>query len=139
MIANYRLLPRWLVAPATALLPPVELIAAALLLTGLVMPWAGLACIALLALFATAMAINLHRGRAAIDCGCGQSSLKQNLSWSLVTRNVLLMAMLLPSLSQTGALPVIALLSGVAAGVAFLWRYVTANLLAPLPRGNQPA
>ena len=37
VIANYRLLPRWALAPASALLPPVEMTIAILLLSGLAM------------------------------------------------------------------------------------------------------
>jgi hypothetical protein len=134
VIANYRLLPRWMVESVAAVLPPLELALAILLLGAVGMPWTGFAGIALLALFAAAMAINLGRGRAHIDCGCGQSFLKQNLSWTLVARNVLLMAILLPSLPLTGPLPSLALLSGVSAGTAFFSLYLFSNLLSAFPR-----
>ena len=134
VIANYRLLPRNMTAPAAALLPPLEMIVAILLLGGLAMPWAALASIALLAVFAAAMAVNLRRGRGAIDCGCGQSFLAQTLSWTLVVRNGVLAALLLPSLAAAGspALPVI--LTGAGAGVAFFLLYLLLNTLAALPR-----
>ena len=50
-------------------------------------PGLALVAMALLALFAAAMAINIRRGRDHIDCGCGQSFLRQTLSWMLVARN----------------------------------------------------
>lgn len=134
VIANYRLLPRAMVAPAAALLPPLEMLVAILLLGALAMPWAALASIALLALFATAMAINLKRGRDQIDCGCGESFLKQSLRWTLVIRNAVLAALLLPSFIVTDPVPPAALLSGVSAGLAFFLLYLLLNTLSALPR-----
>ena len=46
----------------------------------------------LLLAFAWAMAVNLRRGRAAIDCGCALGLLKERISWPLVARNLLLAA-----------------------------------------------
>jgi uncharacterized membrane protein YphA (DoxX/SURF4 family) len=90
VVANYRLLPDAMVAPAAHLIPPVELLLSATLLLGLAFPWPELGAAALLLLFALAMGINLRRGRRHIDCGCFQSALKQTLSWTLVMRNVVL-------------------------------------------------
>jgi hypothetical protein len=134
VIANYRLLPGWAVAPATALLPPLELMVAVLLLSALAMPWSLLVSIALLALFAAAMAINLRRGRADIDCGCGKSSLKQTLRWTLVGRNILLVALLLPSLALPGPATSLLVVSGMSAGLAFFLLYLLLNTLSALPR-----
>ena len=134
VIANYRLLPRQMVAPAASLLPPVEMIAAILLLSALVMPWAALASIALLAVFAAAMALNLLRGRGAIDCGCGQSFLAQRLAWTLVARNAVLAALLLPSLVLTGPVSLSTLLTGAGAGLAFFLLYLLFNTISALPR-----
>ena len=130
VIANYRLLPRSAVPLVSALLPPLEIIIGLLLLSAFAMPWGPLAAIALLALFAAAMAINLRRGRSFIDCGCGQSFLKQTLRWTLVARNAVLALLLLPSLvgaSMTWA-P-----SGVAAGLAFFLLYLVLNTISALP------
>jgi hypothetical protein len=87
VVANYRLLPDFLVAPFAYFLPPVELLLGAALLVGRLSPWTEIATAALLSLFALAMGINLLRGRRHIDCGCFQSALKQSLSWHLVVRN----------------------------------------------------
>ena len=46
----------------------------------------------LLLLFAAAMAVNLRRGRADIDCGCALGLLKERISWPLVARNLVLAA-----------------------------------------------
>ena len=134
VIANYRLLPRALVGPAASLLPPLEMILGLLLLFAMAMPWAVIASILLLALFAVAMAINLRRGRAHIDCGCGQSFLKQTLSWTLVARNAVLAALLLPSLTVTGPVTLSTALTGVCSGTAFFLLYLLLNTISALPR-----
>jgi uncharacterized membrane protein YphA (DoxX/SURF4 family) len=93
IIANYRLLPRRLVGPSAIALPAVEVATGAALLIGL-HPLATSTAMALLLLFAGAMAINIMRGRAHIDCGCGHGALRHPIGWSLVARNVALAAML---------------------------------------------
>lgn len=70
------------------LLPALELLAAALLLS----PWAGVGAalaVALLLGYAAAMAWHRQRG-TAIDCGCGGEPLP--VSWLLVARNAVLAA-----------------------------------------------
>jgi len=94
VVANYRLLPQVLVAPVTYVLPPAEAAIGATLPTGLCAPWAEAAAALLLGVFAVAMGINLWRGRRQIDCGCFQGTLKQPLSWTLVSRNALLALLL---------------------------------------------
>ena len=133
VIANYRLLPSTLVRPVSVLLPPLELILGALLLSGLAKVWTAPAAIGLLTLFAAAMAINLRRGRDEIDCGCGQSFLKQSLRWSLVSRNAVLAALLLPSLSAGQATLSLAV-AGASAGLGFFLLYLLVNTLSALPR-----
>jgi len=100
VVANYRLLPDAMVAPAAHLIPPVELLLGATLLLGLAFPGPELGAAALLLLFALAMGINLRRGRRHIDCGCFQSALKQTLSWTLVMRNVVLASLVGVALSS---------------------------------------
>jgi len=133
VLANYRLLPRALVTPAAALLPPAEMLVGVLLLSAQVRPFGALAAIALLSVFAAAMAINLKRGRSEIDCGCGHSLLKQNLSWVLVSRNAGLAALLIPSLVFTKAMPIPVILTGVAAGLGLFLLYLLLNVFAALP------
>jgi len=137
VIANYRLLPRPAVAPAAAVLPPLEMIVAMLLLCGLAMPWTGMASIALLTLFAAFIAINLIRGRDQIDCGCGQSFLKQSLHWTLVMRNGALAVLLLPSLIVTNPMTLSATLTGACAGAAFFLLYLLVNTISTLPRPDR--
>ena len=133
VLANYRLLPPSLVAPVSILLPPAEMLVGLLLLSAQFRPFGEWTAVALLGLFAAAMAVNLRRGRSQIDCGCGRSLLKQNLRWALVVRNAGLAALLLPSLSFTGAIGLTAALSGIAAGLAFLVLYLLLNVLSALP------
>jgi hypothetical protein len=140
VIANYRLLPRGLVGPAAILLPPVEMALGLLLLSGQLRPFGELAAIGLLMLFAGAIAINLQRGRDHIDCGCGQSFLKQNLSWTLITRNVGLAVLLLPPLLPGASVAVMpAILTGVAAGLGLFLLYLIFNAFAALPFAGRVA
>ena len=103
VIANYRLLPGGLVLPVTYVLPPLELVLGAVLLTGIVSPWAQIAAALLLSVFAVAMGINLLRGRRHIDCGCFQSALRQTLRWSLVARNGVMVLLLAAAVAMSGA------------------------------------
>lgn len=82
--AAYRLAPGVL-AP---LVPALEIGAALFLLVG----WSvgSLAAAALFAAYATAIAVNLVRGRRTIDCGCVGSAGRHGLGWELVGRNALL-------------------------------------------------
>ena len=91
-VENYALLPTRLVRPVTRALPWVELISAGALIVGVaVAPIALLASLLLLA-FATAISVNLLRGRR-IDCGCQGTIAPRTLSWPLVLRDVALAAM----------------------------------------------
>jgi uncharacterized membrane protein YphA (DoxX/SURF4 family) len=130
VLANYRLLPALLVAPAALALPPFELAVGALLLLGMAQPWPEAGAAALLLLFAAAMVVNLRRGRRHIDCGCFQSALKQTLSWRLVLRNLVLAAVVAASLAaEPQPLPLWAALEGVAAGAVLFLLLQSLNLL----------
>ena len=91
-VENYRLLPEVLVPVAARSLPLLELAAGVLLLFPETNLLGGGLAFLLLVTVTSAVAINLLRGNAGIDCGCGGLS-SQPLSWSLVVRNVLLMAL----------------------------------------------
>lgn len=133
VVANYRLVPDPLAAPAAGLVIGLELLVTAALLSGVgLAAGAGLA-VALLLGFAGAMAINLRRGRREIDCGCFQSALRQQLSWALVARNLVLAALLLP-LAGGGALPEtgLDLIDGLGAGLALYLFYLILDQLVVL-------
>lgn len=114
IIANYRLLPARLVGPAATALPIAEGVTGAALIAGL-HPLASLAGIALLLLFAGAMAVNIRRGRGHIDCGCGHGALRHPISWGLVARNLCLAALLaLRFVTETtfGAMDIVTAVAG---------------------------
>ena len=133
VIANYRLLQHWMTGPAAALLPPVEMVLAILLLSALFNPWPSVAAMALLLSFAAAMAINIRRGRGYIDCGCGESFLRQTLSWTLVARNGLLAVLLMPALAAAGHMTMPMILTASAAGIGLFLLYLLLNVFAALP------
>lgn len=105
IVAAYRLLPAALVAAFAFALPLLELASAALLLWPR-SAYAVLPAALLLTVMSGAVAINLLRGRSWIDCGCGTGRAEQlgnsrgdgdgeGLSWALVGRNAVLLALLL--------------------------------------------
>lgn len=89
--ADYEIVPQALVSPAALIL----VLAEAAIVVGLVVPVtrsaAAIGAVLLLLLYGGAIAINLRRGRYMIDCGCGGSG--QGLSWFLVARNAILVAL----------------------------------------------
>jgi hypothetical protein len=148
VVANYRLLPEALVAPVALALPVVEL-ALGLGLIGSVfggglLRLLGIPAAALFVVFAGAMAINIVRGRRAIDCGCGRSQLRQPLGWGLVLRNLVLAGLVvvhaLPQGTDDAVGPVdiaLALVSGAAVFLMVLVFNALAALAAsPLASGR---
>lgn len=93
IVRNYRLLPESAIRPVAYLMPVLEAMIAVTLLLGTVQPYPAMGAFVLLGIFAVAMGINILRGRRYIDCGCFKTKLKQRLSWWLVVRNGVLMAM----------------------------------------------
>jgi len=106
IVADYRLLPQSMVPLVSWLIPVTEILLGFAWLTGgataLVAPLTAL----MFLIYGLAIAINLLRGRLHISCGCGlgnSSGENQPLSWMLVLRNILLMALaLLPLLPASG-------------------------------------
>lgn len=93
VVVDYQLLPRWAVPAFALVLPPLEVLLGATLVLG----WAGyvsaIAAVTLLMLFASAVAANSIR-RRNIECGCGGMWTPTNrVSWQLVGRNCLLIAL----------------------------------------------
>jgi hypothetical protein len=84
-LAEYRLMPAVLVAPAARVLAGLELAAGILLLAPPFRGYGGALAAALLVAYAAAIGINLARGRSYIDCGCGDTP--QLLSPWLLLRN----------------------------------------------------
>lgn len=143
VVRNYRLVPAALVMPVTWLLPPVELALAIALLVPAMRPVAAAGALVLLLAFAVAIGVNVARGRTEIDCGCFRSSLKQQLSWWLVLRNLVLAGFALVAL-QTAAARALGAgdwLSVAAGGVSLFLAYLSVGyvtLKAP-PRFDEIA
>ena len=149
VVANYRLLPETMVGPVAALLPLVELgLGFGLIvsvITGGTLRLLGLPAAALFLVFAGAMAINIRRGRRAIDCGCGQSHLRQPLSWGLVARNGVLAVLVaihaLPPLpgDSVSALDIaLAVIAGATMfGIFLLFNALAALAASPLASGRR--
>ncbi len=135
IVRNYRLLPHAAVRPAAAILPIVEVLLAAALLSGPAPAAAAIAAAALLVLFAAAMGVNLMRGRREIDCGCFQSGLRQSLSWFLVGRNLVLAALaMLGVLGATVELDPASVVEAAVAGAIAFVLYNALNLLTEAKR-----
>jgi hypothetical protein len=139
VVANYRLLPMAAVAPVAAMLPIVELTLGlgliASVFAGGALRLIGVPAAVLFVVFAGAMAINIRRGRRAIDCGCGRSQLRQPLRWGLVLRNLVLAALVAVhawplAAGQTVAAIDIAL--ALVAGAAVFLMFLVFNALAAL-------
>jgi len=101
VVRQYRLLPDVLTGPVAVLVALSEVLAAACLLSPRSRAAGALAAAALLLAYAGALAINLHRGRASIDCGCFASQRRPGIALWMVGRNlvlaVLALALLLPT------------------------------------------
>lgn len=103
VLEDYRLFPAVSLNILSWLVPAVEATLAAawlFFLAPAVVAGAAMATSLLLAAYATAIAINLRRDRAYISCGCGFAPgiEEQPLSWALVVRNLLLIALALVAL-----------------------------------------
>jgi len=117
-MAEYQMLPPGLLTPVSGILIMVELLAAVLIL----IPAMGLAgaamMITLLVVYSIGIGINLLRGRRDIDCGCNGPRSKQVLSWWLVIRNLVFVALIVLAAGPIAAreliwLDVISVLFGV--------------------------
>ena len=103
VVQNFRILPGWLVLPASILLPPLEILIATGILLARTRMWAAALAAILFAVFGAALAINLYRGQRQIDCGCFRSDLRQPISAAVVLRNLMLVLCALVVLTGSGA------------------------------------
>jgi hypothetical protein len=124
-LAGYALLPASAVAPVAALLVGCE---AAIALGALLPGTAPLACLAgagLIAGYGGAIAINLVRGRRAIDCGCGGPGGARPLRADLLLRNGAVAALLCVTALAPGPRPLVwldaATVAGATATLALLY------------------
>ena len=89
VVRSYALLPELAVAPVTFALPGAELALAVALLGGWSSRLVATCAVALLVVFAAAIAANVLR-RNTIDCGCGGWEGPTAVGWPLVARNLVL-------------------------------------------------
>lgn len=85
----YDIVPRALLAPLGRLLPVLELALGAGLLVAATRPAAAVLGALLLLGYGAAIALNLHRGRRDLDCGCMGFGARQQISPALLWRNAL--------------------------------------------------
>lgn len=93
-VETYAVLPPRMARVVARVVPPVECLAGALLVVGLLPSVAAAAVALLLVAFTAAITVNLLRGRR-IDCGCFDAPGGQPISWTTVGRNGLLLALAL--------------------------------------------
>ncbi|MGK9165133.1 hypothetical protein KXR53_02490 [Inquilinus limosus] len=98
VVQNYQILPHRLARPVAYALPVVEAALTVAVLVPATRAEAAMAALLMLAAFAAAVAVNVRRGRTAIDCGCFSDTLRQPISWWIVLRNLVLMTASLPCL-----------------------------------------
>lgn len=143
-LESHRLLPGALVGGVAYVLPLVEAAAGVTLLFEATRLPGGLMAVALLLLVTLAMAINLARGDADIECGCGGLAGavgEQRISWGLVARNLALMAAIpwIVADPATRDLVWVDYLTVAAATLALLILYaLVSQLLAVQPRLTAP-
>ena len=139
ILNQYKLLPSFSIPYVAPLIIAAELAGAGALLTGLTRDMGLTICVGLLGIYILAIGINLARGRAAIDCGCGGEATP--LSVWLVLRNVVLIILASTAWSTTEATMSFSTYLLAATTTALLWLiYVTGNqLLANWGKRRTPA
>ena len=135
----YDLVPRPWAVPAGAGVVAAEVGIAAGLWLPRVAPMAALTGAALLIVYATAIGVNLVRGRRDIDCGCGGPAGGQPISGRLVVRNALLVAVAVTSALPAGSRPLLWFdaVTVVAAVATTALLYAAADQLGSHHRGPQ--
>lgn len=105
-VREYRLLPPFMVTPVALLLAVTEGAVAIAWFSAPLRSMAATVTAVLFAVYAAAIAINLGRGRVHVHCGCslgGAAGSSPLLSWRLVLRNLVLIALaLIPLLPVSG-------------------------------------
>ena len=94
VVANYQLIPASLASACALLLPTLEALVAVLLVPAATRTWAAATGAVLLLTYAGGVAVNLHRGRRDLDCGCAGPADRRSIAAWMVWRNVALAAVL---------------------------------------------
>lgn len=90
-LSDYQVVPDSLLSLFVYSIPAVEMITGIALLIPISSGLAATSASALLCIYIFAIGINLFKGRRTIDCGCGGTEQKQNISEWLLLRNCLLL------------------------------------------------
>lgn len=134
-LAGYRLVPAVLLAPVAALVIATEIGAALLVVAPAGRSLGGLLVAGLMVIYSGAIAANLLRGRARIDCGCLGAGTSERIAWWMVGRNLLVAGIGLAVRLPAGARPLEGLdwltVIGTVTAAAIL--FAAASRLAALP------
>ncbi|MDD2058465.1 DoxX family protein [Pseudomonas sp. GD03860] len=136
-VADYGLLSESMVKPFARLLPLFEMAVALGLLVPQTRLIAALLAALLMAIYATAIGVNLWRGRRDIDCGCAGPGQMQPLRPVLLLRSALLIALSLlaaaePQARSIGHFDSVVIISS--AAVTLLLYVAADGLMANAPR-----
>lgn len=140
VVANYRLLPSFMVVPFAKLLPWLELGSAIALLVPPTREVAAWIAAGLFMMFAMALAINVGRGRTYIDCGC----VRRPASVSRIGMFHVMRALALAAVSlfianvpvNLSVMTLESVLMGVAAAAMFAMLYLAADVIVGLPEAR---
>ncbi|GAC1454422.1 MAG: hypothetical protein PVS2B3_16360 [Steroidobacteraceae bacterium] len=117
LLDAYALLPG--LGRLAAAVPLAELTVAACLLVGVARPWGAVGGAVLLCAYAGAIALNLHRGRTDLACGCGGPHERRPIAAWMVWRNLALALLVCGAVPKWSARPMVGVDAlTVAAGVA---------------------
>lgn len=121
IVGDYRLLPAATAPWAAAAVVSGELVIGVALLVPATAAAGAAGAAGLLAIYSGAIAVNLSRGRAAIDCGCSRPGSERPLSGALLLRNAVLVLAAVAATLPSPARPAVWLDAlTIAAGVATL-------------------
>jgi Methylamine utilisation protein MauE len=130
IVEQYRILPRLPASIVARTVPPLEMVAAVMLLLPMSGQAGAVLGLCLMAAFTAAISLNLLRGRVSIDCGCGGAD-GQRLSAGLVLRNLVVMAGLAAALNAPvrGRADGVMAIGVIFASLALIALYFAANQL----------
>lgn len=141
VLANYQLLPSGTVRVGQWLLPALETAVGLALLVPAARSLGALVGAGLLVAYGAAIAVNLHRGRLDLDCGCGPRTERVPIAGWMVLRNVALAILLvvtsvLPWTQRSlDAIDALSVIGGVAIG-ALLYLSIDELLGRVVPRAR---
>jgi len=140
VVANYRLLPAFMVLPFSRALPWLEIGTAIALMVPNLRELGALAAAGLFMMFAIALAVNVGRGRTYIDCGCVRRPTTANrIGMFHVMRALALAALSLFAANVPLSISAVTLesaLMGLAAAVMFALLYLATDLAVGLPEAR---